>query len=314
LHIKEQAEAHIKQSINKVVIGRPVHFSDSNMERDAEAENILREICGSIGFNEVVFQLEPIAALNGLTLKNTKELVVLVVDIGGGTSDFSVILKPAINNKSSILPNQVLANTGVHVGGTDFDRMLALSQIMPLLGFGTNLVHKNLPFPNHFFVSLADWSKLNFLYTRKNLIEINSLAEQSADQEKINRLLKVINNRLGHELLLNVEQTKICLSSNKETTIDLSCIETDLKQIVSQEDLENDTVRLVNKIDQSINECLTLAKITSDKVDAVLFTGGSTLLPTIRQLIANKFPTASTIEADKFGAVAKGLAYQAGFC
>lgn len=313
-HIKEKAEAYLQQSLNKVVIGRPVHFSDFNQERDTEAENMLREICTSIGFNEVVFQLEPIAALNGLTIKNTKELVVLVVDIGGGTSDFSVILRPVTDDRSFVLANKVLANTGVHVGGTDFDRLLALSKVMPLLGFGTNLTHKNLPFPNHFFVSLSDWSKLNFLYTRKTLIEINSLAQQSADQEKINRLLKVINNRLGHELLLNIEQAKICLSANKETNIDLSCIETDLTQIISQEDLESGTIKLLHKINQSITECLALAEVAPDKVDAILFTGGSTLLPSVRQLIADRFPAANIIDADKFGAVAKGLACQARFC
>ena len=33
--------------------------------------------------------------------------------------------------------DDVLATTGVHVGGTDFDRRLSLELLMPLLGFGT---------------------------------------------------------------------------------------------------------------------------------------------------------------------------------
>lgn len=311
-HIKTQAEQYLQQTLDKVVLGRPVHFADFDPKQDAAAEQLMREICTTVGFQEVVFQLEPIAALNGLTTQQSQEQLILVVDIGGGTSDFSVILRPKAAKGAPMAANQVLANTGVHIGGTDFDRVLAFSKIMPLLGLGTNLRHKNLPFPDHFFVSLSDWSKLTFLYTKNNLLELQTLASQSAAPEQIGRLLKVINHRLGHELLLNVEQAKIDLSTHPATNIDLSCIEDNLSQLVVQQDLASATTKLLHKISQTITECLAAAGTTAAKIDAVLFTGGSTLLPSIRQLVAQHFPEAQIIEADKFGAVAKGLAYQSG--
>lgn len=302
-HVKEKAEIYSQESINKVVIGRPVHFSDSSKEEDIKAENILRKICNSVGFREVVFQLEPIAALNSVITTNTHELKVLVIDIGGGTSDFSIAIKPTTKQN-----NRILANTGVHIGGVDFDRLLTLKKIMPLLGYGTSLGYKNLPFPNHFFVSLSDWSKVNFFYNKKILYEIDLLAKQSTSKEKIDRLLKVIKNKLGHELLLSTEQAKIKLSTNKHADVNLSYIEPELIQSISQEDLEHSIASLLTKIDGSIKECLNLSGLNPKQIEAILFTGGSTLLPTIRHMVSSAFSEAKIIEIDKFGAVAKGLA------
>ncbi|MCX7198300.1 MAG: heat-shock protein, partial [Proteobacteria bacterium] len=63
--------------------------------------------------------------------------LVLVADIGGGTSDFSVVRVGPEQCARVDRNADVLASHGVHVAGTDFDREVNLAAIMPLLGLGS---------------------------------------------------------------------------------------------------------------------------------------------------------------------------------
>jgi hypothetical chaperone protein len=72
-----------------VVLGRPVFFVDDDPAADQEAEDTLADVARKIGFKDVSFQYEPIAAAFDYESTIEKEELVLIVDIGGGTSDFS---------------------------------------------------------------------------------------------------------------------------------------------------------------------------------------------------------------------------------
>ena len=90
-YIKGVAEAQLGQSLTHVVMGRPVYFDDNDIKKDKLAEDTLRSIACDIGFKEVCFQYEPIAAAIAYERTITKEKLALIVDMGGGTSDFTVI-------------------------------------------------------------------------------------------------------------------------------------------------------------------------------------------------------------------------------
>jgi hypothetical chaperone protein len=75
----------------RVVLGRPVHFVDGDPVRDQQAEDALRQAARDAGFENISFQLEPIAAALDYEQRIDREALVLVVDIGGGTSDFTVV-------------------------------------------------------------------------------------------------------------------------------------------------------------------------------------------------------------------------------
>ena len=62
--------------------------------------------------------------------------VVLVADIGGGTSDFSIVRVGPERAQRLARRDDLLASHGVHIAGTDFDRHISLARIMPLLGHG----------------------------------------------------------------------------------------------------------------------------------------------------------------------------------
>ena len=89
--MKENAERECGQEIVSVVMGRPVHFRDNDAEGDRRAQDELEKIAKSVGFKQVEFQYEPIAAAFAHEEGLTEETLAVVVDIGGGTSDFSII-------------------------------------------------------------------------------------------------------------------------------------------------------------------------------------------------------------------------------
>ena len=160
-HLKDKAEAFSGQEITRVVHGRPVRFVDDDDTADARAQAVLETIARRAGFRDVAFVYEPIAAAHHYEQTIASEELALIADIGGGTSDFSIIRVGPQHRGRADRSGDVLANAGVRVGGTDFDTALSLAAVMPLLGLGTQLVDKNLPMPNALYHQLAAWATIN---------------------------------------------------------------------------------------------------------------------------------------------------------
>ncbi|MSQ75049.1 MAG: heat-shock protein, partial [Rhodoferax sp.] len=133
--LKRRCEACAGQPLTHVMLGRPVHFVDDDAGRDAQAQTTLESAARDAGFSQIDCQLEPIAAALDYEQRVQGETTALVVDIGGGTSDFTVIRLNPARSQLSDRRADILATTGIHVGGTDFDRLLDLAAVMPLLGY-----------------------------------------------------------------------------------------------------------------------------------------------------------------------------------
>ncbi|MGZ5998848.1 MAG: Hsp70 family protein, partial [Rhizomicrobium sp.] len=224
-HLKTKAEAFAGEELTAVIHGRPVRFVDNDDAADAKAERVLTGIANRVGFRDVAFVYEPIAAAYHYEETASREELVLIADIGGGTSDFTVI---RIGPERRALPDRtgdILSNDGVRVGGTDFDSLLSLDAVMPLLGLGTHLVEKNLPMPNSLYFELATWPTINFTYTFQNERMLLELVAGSREPEKVARLLKVIRARLGHRIAFAVEDSKIELSDRTTASLALEFID-----------------------------------------------------------------------------------------
>ena len=224
-HLKHKAEAFAGQEITAVVHGRPVRFVDDDDKADARAQDQLEAIARRVGFRDVAFVYEPIAAAHHYEQTVESEELVLIADIGGGTSDFSIVRVGPQHRGRTDRRRDVLANAGVHVGGTDFDTALSLAAVMPLLGLGTGLVEKNLPMPNALYHELAAWPTINFAYTYRNEREVAELAARAAEPEKVERLLAVLRRRLGHRLAFAVEDAKIALSAEERAIVPFAFVE-----------------------------------------------------------------------------------------
>jgi hypothetical chaperone protein len=292
-----------------VVIGRPAFFVDDDPQADATAERQLAAAARVAGFENIAFQFEPIAAALDYEQSVGTEEIALVADIGGGTSDFSVVRVSPERARSSDRREDILGFTGVHIGGTDFDRQLALARVMPDLGLGSRLREKGLNAPSWYFHDLATWHRINFLYGPKVLAEVRGVLRDSAQPEKIGRLLHVLQQRKGHELLAAVEAAKIELSRTDRTTLDPAATMT---LEVTRAELEAAVADSLHRMRSRIDDVLRMAGLTADAVSAVFLTGGATRMPSVRGCIASAVPTAKLIAGDAFGSVATGLALDAG--
>jgi hypothetical chaperone protein len=309
--LKARAEEAAGAPLTQVVHGRPVHFVDGDVDGDRKAEDALREIAHSIGFTDVSFQFEPIAAALDYERQVKREEIAMVVDIGGGTSDFSIVrLSPKRRGKAD-RSSDVLANGGARVGGVDFDRRLSLASVMPLLGFGSPMKRPGLDAPSGYFHDLATWASINRVYNQHTLREVREVRRESAMPELIERLLRVIELQRGHTLAIDVERAKIALSDKDETFIDLHWLEESLSAKPDRVALVESSQRLTERIVQTIRECLAQAGLRADQVQALFLTGGTTQIPHVREAVTREMPMARVIEGDTFGSVGMGLTIEA---
>jgi hypothetical chaperone protein len=161
-HLKAHAQRQAQQVLSRLVLGRPVFFVDGDAVRDAQAQSALAQAAEQVGFSEVLFQFEPIAAALDYETTVVQEEVVLVVDIGGGTSDFSLVRVGPDRRQHLDRRADILANHGVHIAGTDFDRQLDLACILPHCGFRAH-GPDGREVPSSVYFDLATWHLINTL-------------------------------------------------------------------------------------------------------------------------------------------------------
>jgi hypothetical chaperone protein len=309
--VKRRAEASTGCELRQVVHGRPVHFVDNAPGADRKAEQVLRKIAGEVGFEEVTFQFEPIAAALDYERQISTEEVALIADIGGGTSDFSIVrLGPQRHGKSDRAAD-ILANDGVRIGGTDFDRQLSLGVIMPLFGYGSPMKRAGLEVPSRYFHDLATWSNINRMYEPRVIAELRQVRQEASEPTLLDRLLRVVNEQRGHTLAMEVEEAKIALSGARKANIPLQWVAPDLAAAISRSDLVSHTRQLAERIGARIKACLAQARLSQEDIDAVFLTGGSVRLAHVRKAITKAVPSARIVEGDTFGAVGKGLTLEA---
>jgi hypothetical chaperone protein len=294
-----------------VVLGRPAFFVDDDPMADAAAERQLEAAARAAGFEKIAFQFEPIAAALDYEQSVKAEEIALVADIGGGTSDFSVVRVSPERARSSDRRGDILGFTGVHIGGTDFDRQLGMATVMPALGLRSPLRRKGLDTPSWYFFDLATWHRIGFLYDRKVLTEVRAVLREAQEPEKIERLLRVLEQRKGHELLAGVEAAKIELSGADVATLNLDPGIAEIAVDITRAELESAVADSLQRIRARIDDVLRLAGLTPEAVSAVFLTGGASRMPSVRKTIAAAVPAARLIAGDAFGSVATGLALDA---
>ncbi len=306
--VADQARVALNGALpERVVLGRPVHFVDAHPERDRQAQDALAAAARTAGLGEVSFQLEPIAAALDYEQRLSEEQLVLVVDIGGGTSDFTVVRLGPQQAKHEDRNQDILATTGVHIGGTDFDHRLNVAQVMPLLGY-KHIGPSGREVPSGVFFDLSTWHLIQWLYTAKSLASARSLKTDYSDLQLHQRLMKVLDWREGHRLADAVEQAKIGASqSHAAAEIALGWLEEGLPAAISPEVLQEQLQALLQQVVECAQDCVKQAGVATP--DAIYLTGGSSALRTLRDALRAAFPDVPQVEGDLFGGVATGLAY-----
>jgi hypothetical chaperone protein len=309
-HLKAIVEQQTQMVIDSVVLGRPVRFVDHDDEADRRAESELTSIARAQGFRHVETQFEPVAAALAYEQELRREELSLIIDLGGGTSDFVVARLSPERSHHADRSQDILARTGVHLGGTDFDRRLSIAQVMPHLGYNTFVGEKRLPMPRHIYHDLATWHLIPSVYTPSNLNYLRQVLRTAEEPHLIQRFIDVLVDRKGHNIASEVEAAKIALSDQERVNLKIPLrkpIETPVTARDLAEAVHEDAERIVHAIDL----CLQAADVKGSEIQSVFLTGGSTAIAEVRRLILDRVPNARPVTGDLFGSVGLGLAIDA---
>ncbi|MCL6714449.1 molecular chaperone [Klebsiella sp. T2.Ur] len=308
LHIKQQAQSQLSEQITQAVIGRPINFQGLGGDgANAQAQGILERAATRAGFNDVVFQFEPVAA--GLDFEATlnDEKRVLVVDIGGGTTDCSLLLMGPQWRQKADRQDSLLGHSGCRIGGNDLDIALAFKCLMPLLGMGgeteKGIALPVLPWWNA--VAINDVPAQSDFYSAANGRMLNDLLRDARDADKVALLLKVWRQRLSYRLVRSAEESKIALSAQPDFNAELPFISDELATTISQQGLEEALNQPLARIMEQVKLALESSHETPD---VIYLTGGSARSPLIKKALAAQLPGIPIAGGDDFGSVTAGLA------
>lgn len=308
LHIRQQAQSQLQESIEQAVIGRPINFQGlGGDDANAQAVGILQRAAQRAGFRDVVFQYEPVAAGLDFEASLNEEKRVLVVDIGGGTTDCSVLLMGPQWRTRHDREQSLLGHSGCRVGGNDLDIALAFKSLMPLLGMGgeteKGIALPILPWWNA--VAINDVPAQTDFYSAANGRLLRDLARDARDAEKVALLYKVWQQRLSYRLVRSAEESKIALSESAQIDTRLPFISDTLATAISQDGLEAALNQPLTRILEQVQLAL---ENSSEKPDVIYLTGGSARSPLIKKALAEQLPGIPVAGGDDFGSVTAGLA------
>ncbi|GIU12764.1 MULTISPECIES: molecular chaperone [unclassified Shewanella] len=309
MHIKKQAESNFSaaQKITHAVIGRPVNFQGIGGEQsNQQAEAILSLAASRAGFTEVDFLFEPLAAGMDYEASLDENVTVLVVDVGGGTTDCSMVKMGPNHIDNRDRSADFLGHSGQRIGGNDLDIALSMASFMPHLGLGSLMVNQ-LPVPSKPFwnaVAVNDISAQRDFSALASKKLIEDLIKDAQKPELIQRLLKVQKEQLGYKLVRSAEQSKIALSSDANVDTSLEYIHGGLHARVSEEDFENAITIPLSKVEALMREALEQAGVMPDRI---YVTGGTARSPAIYKRISGLFPEIPIVVGDHFGSVTAGL-------
>lgn len=305
--VKSRAEAETGLQFARALSGRPVHFLSADPARDARAEEDLRACYLAAGFEEVAFMFEPEAAAWASHSLGHAGETGLIVDIGGGTSDFSVF-------RSDGNRVEIIASHGLRLGGTDFDQAVSMAHAMPLLGHGGELRRTFgeglLPVPNAIYTELSTWAKIPFVYTRDTARLVEDMVKHAVEPKKLERLATVIEVELGHELAFSVEKGKIAANSVTDTAsaIEMGFIERGLQAPISVDSLDAALAGYRRDLRDAMDETLRLAGLSPEAIGRIILVGGSSLMTLVAQEALAACPKAEVSMSEAFTAVVDGLA------
>jgi hypothetical chaperone protein len=304
--IKQETEYLKGIELKQVVIGRPVNFHGlQGDDGNVQALQIMDKAAKKVGFKEVEFLMEPVAAAYDYERQLRDDRVVLILDLGGGTTDCSMIkLGPSHVNLES-RENCILSYSGKRLGGIDLDNKLALMTIMPHFGKHA-LLNNGLPVPITLFsqaVNINDVMAQQEFSSHRTGNELARFCMMTKDK-RLERLKELRERKLGLRLNQSAEMAKIHLSANDNIDLPLHFIEDSLFVPISRDELSAAISDELRQFELLINESLRQA---GTRPDTIFVTGGTAISPVIQTWINSIFPDVEVVIGNHFGSVTSGL-------
>jgi hypothetical chaperone protein len=305
------AEASLGSLPGRVIVGRPVHFTDARSQEDDElALSRLRTALQIAGITDPSFEFEPVAAAYAYQQSIHKPETVLIADFGGGTSDFS-LLSLAPNDSRQPGQIQILGNDGLAFAGDVFDRAIVRHAVAPRLGKDSHYVSgpdKVLPMPDWVYAKLERWHYLSFLKSPATIDMIERVQATSDAPQEVAALLNLIDSDMGYELHAHVNRTKIELSSELESRFHFDLFPIAIDWHATRNQFREWIQPQLDGIANTVDELLAATSVRPEAVDRVFLTGGSSFVPAVRDIFGKTFGAGKLAGGNELTSVATGLA------
>ena len=306
--IKEAVDAEAGEPVERAVFGRPVHFSMTPGE-DEIAEGRLRRAAGLAGFNDVTFFYEPVAACVEYAVLTDRRQRLMVVDIGGGTCDICIMEFGGGHGAAQRLAeSKILGVAGVPIAGDAIDKEIIRAKVFPCLGSRSRYGPSQLPMPMYVYNAIIDWQNLYKLNTEETINWLIATEASSTQPEAIRSLRCLIQRNFGYPLVRKVEAAKKLLSSEMEAALEIQKEALNISQRLDRQEFTHIIEPTLDDMFASIDEAERVAQVGSSGIDYVLTTGGTSLIPAVRSMLAQRFGQDKLLERDTFTSVATGLA------
>lgn len=302
---KVRAEQMLGQELDRIVLGRPVRFSQ-DPERDRAAQARLLQAALRAGYEAVYLQPEPIAAAYSYEQSLTAPQNVLVFDFGGGTLDLTVI-------RLGERPRRVLATGGIPIAGDVFDQKLARDKLPPHFGEGSTYGSRRRPqqIPKWVYDSFSDWQKMLELQTAENRQMLQEIARTSRRRYQIEALIGLVSGNYGLKMFDVVEKAKRRLSQKRGAEIRLEGSDFKVVDFVTRTAFERLIRPEMGVIEEHLLETVAASGLAPAEIDAVIRTGGSSQIPAFYQMLCRHFGREKVQSVDTFSSVTAGLGIMA---
>jgi len=311
--MKDAVDMEAGEDVDTAVFGRPFRFS-TNPEEDRIAEDRLRRAANLVGFKNVLFFYEPVAACVEYAIEGDRKQNLMVVDIGGGTCDVCIMEFGGQQGSAERLANsRILGVAGVPIAGDAIDKEITRAKLFPRFGSVTRYGPSRLRLPQYIYSTILDWQNIYKLNNEETINWLAAVMSSADDPESIRALRSLIQNNYGYPVVREVELAKKRLSFEPETTITIQGNNIDIHERLEQAEFAHIIEYELEKMLDSIEEAEAAAQITSDQIDCVLTTGGTSLIPAIRNMLVERYGQERLLQRDTFTSVATGLAVVAQF-
>jgi hypothetical chaperone protein len=289
------------------IVGRPVTFVG---QRPDPALALARygTAFARLGFTDIRYAHEPVAAAFFFARTLEADATVLVGDFGGGTSDFSILRFRVGAGGARATP---LANAGVGLAGDAFDYRIIDHLVSPRLGRGSSYraFDHVLPIPGRYFTAFARWEQLALLRASRDMRDIRALVRTAVEPDKLAALVEVLDDNHGYRLYQAVSRLKEALSVQERAVFLFEAGSVRIEEAVRRTDFEAWIAPELAAMDRAVEEALARAGVEPEAIDRVFLTGGTSFVPAVRRLFARRFGEAKLEGGGELVSIASGLAY-----
>ncbi|MBA4759191.1 Hsp70 family protein [Sphingosinicella sp.] len=303
-HLRAHGGDPLADLPERIVVGRPVRYVGARPD-PALARTRYDAMFEALG-RPVHYVYEPLAAAYSFASRLNAPATLLVADFGGGTSDFSIV-RVAPDAAQRCVP---LGAAGIGIAGDRFDYRIMDHLVLPLLGKGGRYrsFDKVLEIPAGHFTDFGDWSRLALMRNRRTLDELARLRRAALDPAAIGRMIAVVEHELGHGLYEAVGKLKRALSAQDHAVFSFESADLTINTEVARADFERWIAPDLARIAETVDSALATAHLTPADIDHVFLTGGSSLIPAVRRLFAERFGESRLAGGEELTSIAHGLA------